>query len=106
MTTLRAWVGRANRQRLQLLQDGVAVADGAVTRAVLKFGDYCLDTDEAGDPIELVDDATVVELQLGLVSGIAPMTATGRLTVYDNVHTQGIAWQEVLIDIGTWAVCE
>ena len=104
MATLYAWVGRANRQRLQLLQDGSSVTSGAVTRAVFKFGDYCLDTDEA-DPIALVDGATVVEMQLGLVSGLRRGTIPGKLTIYDNINTNGIAWGDSLVVVEPWDVC-
>lgn len=106
MTTLYAHIGRANRQRLALLQDGQAVAGGAVTRAVLRFGPYCLDTDEAGDPVALVDGATVVEAQLGLTPGITQGAHRGKLTIYDNLNTEGIAWQDVIVVVDRWNVCE
>jgi hypothetical protein len=105
MATLNAWIGRANRQRLELLQDGSTVSPGAVTRAQLKFGGHCLDT-SGSDPIELVDSATVVEMQLGLTPNLSRGSYDGRLTIYDASHPEGIAWQKVLIVIGTWAVCE
>ena len=105
MITVNAFVGRSNRQRLQLLQDGEPVAPGAITRAVLRFSTYCLDTAVGNDPIALVDDATVVETQIGLLTDLEPVIATGTVTIYDNLAVDGIAWQRVLVNVKPWETC-
>jgi len=111
MTAVRVYVGRDNRTRLELRQEGELVVANAVTRAQFKFGTWCLDTDgalaspPAPAPIELVADATAVEMQLGLVTDLTPGTYRGRLTVYDLNHPNGIAWSTVEVIVGTWAVC-
>jgi len=106
VTAVRAYVNRSNRTRLELRQDGALVAANAVTRAQFRFGTWCLDTNDLADPIELVADATAVEMQLGLVDGITPGTYRGKLTVYDLNHPNGIAWSEVVVEATAWNVCE
>ena len=103
--SLSVWIGRDNRQRLRLLQDGEVVTEDAVARAQLRFGNYCIDTDATDDPIQLVDSATVVEMQLGLVPGLRAGLYRGQLTVFDNEAINGIAWQAVEISVNTWPVC-
>jgi hypothetical protein len=105
MTAVRVYVGRDNRTRLELRQEGELVVANAVTRAQFKFGTWCLDTSEAGDPIELMNNAQAVEMQLGLVTGLTPGTYRGKLTVYDLNHPNGIAWAEVSVLAQKWNVC-
>ena len=108
MSLLRAYIGRGNYQRLELRQDGELVAEDAVTRVTFKFGPYCLDTEAESPPapIALTSNATVVEMQLGLVDNIKPGPYTGKLTVYDNPHPTGIAWTHVPLLVEVWPACE
>jgi len=100
------YIARANRQRLLLEQDGETVVEGAVTRAQFKFGPYCLDTAGA-DPIALTDSATVVEMQAGLVPDLNAGRYMGKLTIWDNLHPEGIAWgPEITVIARTWQGCE
>jgi len=104
MELLTAYIGRDNEERLQLLQDGSLVNAGAVTRAVFKFGDYCLDTDVDSDVIYFADsDNQVLCLKLGLVDDIvAGVYRNEKITIYDAVNIYGIAWAKVNVKINSW----
>lgn len=104
MTVVAAHIGRANRTRLQLLRDGEVVTANTITRAQFRFGTWCLDTN-TDSIISLIDNNTVVEIQLGRVTGITPGTYRGLLTVYDASHPQGIAWATVTVTAANWPVC-
>lgn len=107
MSPVRARVGRDNPTVLRLTIDNETVPQSAVTRAVFRFGDWCLDTSEPGDPIELIDSATRVQMRLGLVQDIAPGIYPGRLTVFDAQSANGIAWGESVIHVivEDWPTC-
>jgi hypothetical protein len=102
---LTVHIGRANRQRLRLEQDGEIVTPAAVTRAQFKFGPYCLDTAGA-DPIALTDSATVVEMQAGLTPELKAGVYQGKLTIFDNLHPEGIAWASASVIVKPWQGCE
>lgn len=106
-TELTAYIGRDNEDRLELLQDGVAVVAGAVTGAILRFGDYCLDTDEDPTVIYFLDaNNQTLCLKLGLVSGlVAGKYKNGTLTLFDTVNTNGIAWSLINVTARAWNVC-
>lgn len=104
---------RDNVTRLELLEDGELVPEHAAKRAVLRFpasssptGDeVCLDTDVDAE-IELTDNATVLELRLGQQSQtLRPGLHRAKLTIYDNPHPNGIAWEELLVDVVGWSTC-
>lgn len=99
---------RGNSIRLVLQQDGQPVDEGAVTRAIFRFGDYCLDTNGDGsDFINLVENGTKVELFLGLVPGLAVGTYSGFLTIYDADSPDGLACGEkVRVKVQEWKTCE
>ena len=105
MSRIEVPIGRGNRTRLQLQSDGEVVTAGAVTRAVFRFGEHCIDTQDS-PLIELTDSATVVEMRLGLIEGLAKGRHKGWLTVYDNPHPEGVAWYETRVDIVDWPVCD
>jgi hypothetical protein len=102
------FVGRANKIFLTLLQDGSSdnVRSDAIYRAMFKFGDFCVDTDNLDDPIELIEDNKKIQMQLGLVPGIQPGIYDGRLTVFDTGAPMGIAWGDpVKVKVYTWETC-
>jgi hypothetical protein len=105
MQAIHAWIGRDNVERLELIQDGDPVTADAVTRAVLRFGGYCLDTDVVDDTISLADSATVVEVQIGQIAGLLPGYYQGHLIVYDNPHPNGIMWEQVVIIVSDAEDC-
>lgn len=108
MTVLTAYIGRDNEDKIQLLQDSVVVTAGVVTRAVFKFGDYCIDTEIDTDVIYFDDsDNQVLCLKLGLIDDLSPLSGTisGQLTLFDNTNTNGIAWVLVPVLIKTWTLC-
>jgi hypothetical protein len=100
------YLGRANRYRYQLKQDGEVVQVNAVTRAQFKVGPVCLDTDVPGDEITLTDNATVVEVQPGLADDLEEGMFEGMLTIYDVDHPEGIAWARFPVYVYGWEVCE
>jgi hypothetical protein len=107
MDLINAYIGRNNYAELELMQDGVTVEEGAVTRAVLRFGSFCLDTEEVehADWIELNEDATKITLHLGLVTDLKPGRYNASLTLYDAASTKGIAWTTFVIRARSWPVC-
>jgi hypothetical protein len=111
--TLMAYIGRSNVETLTLEyrpegeDEFTTVPVTTVLRAVFKFGVYCIDTDEVGDPIELSADATKVHLQLGLIPLLAPgRHRDGKLTIYDAEHPEGLAWADYRVRVESWPVCE
>lgn len=107
--SLKVYIGRANEDRFQLLQDGEAVTPGAVSRVVLRLSksttEICIDTDEDADPIEVSNEG-VVSMQLGLVEGLAAGIWRGQLRVYDNEDEEGIMWQLFVVEVFTSPDCE
>ena len=100
------YIDRDNIEKLALLQDGVAVTAGAVTKAVLKFSDYCIDTDNDSDQIYFLDsDNQTVCVKIGQIDSIAVGCYKGFLTIYDSETVNGLAWVEVEINVYKWAVC-
>ena len=101
-----AYIGRANAIVRELqAQDApidAATAD-AITRVVLRFGPYCIDSDVAGDPISYADGR--VTLQLGLVPGLEQGVYTARMTVYDAANPEGLAWGEFRVRVLPWEAC-
>jgi hypothetical protein len=92
-TELIAYIGRDNEDRLELLQDGVPVVAGAITGAVLRFGDYCLDTDDDPTLAYFLDsDNQTVCFKLGLITGLVTgKYKNGTLTLFDT-QIRMIAW--------------
>ena len=113
METLTFYIGRDNITQIKLQlktvddSDFVDVADGVVLQAVLKFGDYCLDTDvvDHADYISLTEDETVVSIKGGLIPELVKGSYTGYLTIYDAESTDGISWQSFRIRVREWPVC-
>lgn len=107
MTTLSAYIGRDNEERINLLEDGSIVSAGVVTRAVLKFGNYCVDTDKDPTIAYFSDsDNQTLCLKLGLVSGLSPgVHPNSRLTLYDATNINGIAWATFTVNVYSWTVC-
>jgi len=113
MEKLRFFIGRDNitNVKLQLKTvddtDFVDVDDGVVLRAVLKFGSYCLDTDEEehADFFSLADDETVVSIKGGLIPNLVKGDYTAYLTIYDAVAEDGISWQSFRIQARDWPIC-
>ena len=105
-TLLYGYIDRDNIEKLALLQDGVAVTAGAVTKAVLKFGDYCINTDDDSDQIYFLDsDNQTVCIKLGQIDSITVGRYEGTMTIYDSEAVNGLAWVEVEINVYEWDVC-
>jgi len=106
-TILTAYIGRDNEERLELLQDGVLVTASAVTRAVLKFGSFCLDTDVDTDEFYFLDSNNqVLCLKIGLLTGLAAKNYfDGKLTLFDNSNPEGLAWTNIHITVFNWNIC-
>jgi hypothetical protein len=112
-TTLNAYVGR-DFDEIILLEylpvggsDYETVPIDTVTRAVFRFGDYCIDTDEVehADLISLTENATQVEMKIGMISGLVQGTYKGWLTIFDAVNTNGIPWQLCKVQVWPWPIC-
>lgn len=103
-----AYIGRANARTIELTQGGATVPESTITRAVLRLGANCLDTDSPTDPFELQSNATELYLQLGLWEHAAEGTVTGHLTIYDALATEGLAWPEgetISVTFHAWEAC-
>ena len=106
MKTITFYTGTANSVGLTLKVNGATVDAGTVTRAIFRFGDYCLDTDEAdADIFSLNEDATVLTVRAGLIDGVQPGKYSGMLTLYDEETADGIAWERITVIIGQWLKC-
>jgi hypothetical protein len=83
------------------------VDDDTVLRAVFRFGSYCLDTDtDVAGNIELAENATVVNMKLGLISGLVAGQYDGYLTIYDALNPNGLGWGDmVLVNVQAWSIC-
>ena len=101
------YLGRDNAVTLNLKQDGAAPAENTITKAALwipgeAFSDdtpQVFDTD--GSELTLTNNATSVRLDLGSIA-LSPGTYWAFLTIYDAVHTNGIAWDAVEITVRDW----
>jgi hypothetical protein len=104
---LTTYLDRENEERLELLQDGVLVVAGAVTKVVLRFGEFCVDSDVDTDVIYFLDsDKQVLCLRLGLTADlVVGKYKKGTLTVWDSLSEFGIAWAEITVVVKPWAVC-
>ena len=105
MEQLLAYIGRDNEERLKLLQNGVPVAEGAVTRAVLKGDNFCIDTldPEYNNTIYLANNALEVHIRCGLIPGlVSGKMYPCKLTVYDTATELGYAWCKLRIIAIGW----
>lgn len=106
MSLETVYIGRANVIRRTLQEDGedlAAPAQSAITRVMVAFGPYCVDTDEAADPISY--SSGVVEMQLGLLPGIAEGQHDALITAFDASTPEGYAWGRFEVSIEPWPVC-
>jgi hypothetical protein len=111
--TITAYIGRSNSHILTFMRQGendvipVIVDEDVVTRAIFRFGAYCLDTNDIDSTgiFELEENAQKLRLHLGLISGITTGWYSGKLTVFDNVEEDGFAWAEILVRMVQWPVC-
>jgi len=105
---LMAYIDRGNTEKLELIQNGEIVPAHAITRAVFRFGGYCLDTAIHGSElIELINDAQVLRMRLGLVPNLVPGTyKRGTLTLFDELTpVYGKAWVRADVRAELWPVC-
>jgi len=108
---LQAYIGRDFEEVLLLELQPVGgsafetVEDDAVTRATFRFGDYCIDTDDAEPLIELQDNATKVAMKLGLIDELVAGRYAGYLTVFDATNTAGLPWQKMTVRVSSWPIC-
>jgi len=109
MVQITAYIGRNNRNTLELLQDGAPVTESVVTRAIFHFDSYCLDTEVLGDSafIALSETAQSVYLWLGKLPGLVAGTYSGNLTIFDEIAVDGLAWGgKIVVNVREWPVCE
>ncbi len=106
---LMAYISRGNTEKLELTQNGKVVPKNAVTRAVFKFGNYCIDTNvDSAEIIELINDAQVVQMRLGLVPKLVPGAyRRGTLTLFDALTpVHGKAWIRADVRAQYWPICD
>lgn len=104
------YLGRDNEITWQLQVDGVAVPDNSITKAELyipgiAFSDglaVTYSTDDAQLSFEA--NNTVLKVELGHVATILPGRYTCKLTLFDGVDVEGLAWSEELITFKDWRV--
>ena len=112
-TVYKVYIGRGNVESILLRLRPVGgsayqdVDDDTVLRAVFRFSTYCLDTDtDVAGNIELAENATVVNMKLGLISGLVAGQYDGYLTIYDALNPDGLAWGDmVVVNVQAWSVC-
>jgi len=105
-TILYGYIDRENIEGLTLEIDGGTVPAETVTKVTLKFGDYCIDTDNDSDQIYFTDSNNqAISIKLGQVDSIAVGRYSGTLTIYDAETVNGLAWIRVKVEIFAWAVC-
>ena len=112
-TVYQVYIGRGNFESILLKKRAVGEADfetvddDTVLRAVFRFSTYCLDTDtDVAGYIELAENATVVNMKLGLISGLVAGQYDGYLTIYDALNPDGLAWGDmVIVNVQAWSVC-
>jgi hypothetical protein len=103
------YIGRANviQRVLQAAAVDLAAPERtAITRVQARFGDYCLDTDEATDPIAYDSTTGGVSMQIGLVTGIVVGKYDLILTCFDAATPEGFAWGNFRIDVKAWPICD
>ena len=104
METITVEIGRDRVHRIAFTVDGEPVNDDALTKAVLRFGEYCLDTEEGGG-LTFVESKTAVDVELGLVEGLTKGAYVGHLTAMDGLHENGLPFGQVIINAINWPVC-
>lgn len=104
---LKVYKGRDNVAHLVLKLNDEVIDPDVATRAVLRFGPYCVDTDVDTDLITLVDQATRLEMRLGMIPDLQTRDCPYRayLTVYDAASANGLAWDDFRILVEQWAIC-
>lgn len=104
------FLGRDNDIKWQLQVDGVVVPNNTITKAELyipgtAFTDgvaVTYSTDQAQLTFE--DSNTVLKIELGHVATLIPGRYTCKLTLFDGVDIEGLAWSEELINFKDWRV--
>jgi hypothetical protein len=108
--TLTVYIDRDKKTVLDLeyIPEGSStyesVPEDTVLRAIFRFGPFCIDTDSS-DLIELSEDATSIEMNLGLITSLVAGGYVGYLTIYDAENTNGIPWQQYQVNVLAWDVC-
>jgi len=102
IASLTIYIGRDNAEILELLQDGVAVGENEVTRAVLAFGSHVLDTEDSPSDISLDATAQNVSITAGQIPNLKPGDYHGMLTIYDALTPNGLAWADLSIHVREW----
>ena len=108
---LQAYIGRDFEEVLLLELQPVGgtafetVSVDTVTRAIFRFGDYCIDTEDLVPLISLEENATRVEMKLGQITGLVAGKYTGYLTIYDATNTNGLPWEKLTVVVWPWPVC-
>lgn len=104
------YLGRDNDVKMQLTIDASVVPDNSITSAELyvpsiAFSDglaVTYSTDDAQLSFEA--NNTVLKVELGHVATILPGRYTCKLTLFDGVDVEGLAWTEELITFKDWRV--
>jgi hypothetical protein len=108
--TSTVYLGRDNEITWQLQVNGVAVPDNSITKAELYIPSVAFidgvavtySTDDA--QLSFETNNTVLKVELGHVATILPGRYTCKLTLFDGVDVEGLAWTEELITFKDWRV--
>jgi hypothetical protein len=108
MATATAYIGRNNETKYEILTNDALVTAQTVTRAILKFSSFCIDSDVDDDLIYFEDaDNQVLCMRLGMIENLRPGTyENGMLTLFDAANPNGIAWSKIAITVLSWPVCD
>jgi hypothetical protein len=102
------YAGRGNNIRLQLLADGEVVPDNSVQSAALWIPKEAFEDGQQREitspSSELSLDAnnTVLVISIGTVTELKKGRYVCRLTIYDGVNQEGIAWSEIVLVVNDW----
>ena len=98
MNTLTFYKDRDNAEIVQLLEDGVAIDMGAVTKVAVYFHGVLYDSTAYATAFDYTLGAGKLKLMLGKISGIPARTdGKAEIVIFDTSNTLGIVWGTIRI---------
>lgn len=108
------YIGKDNVLVWELVKDGSTITEDSITDAVLwvptklttERGPICVGLSSSGgenyyEGLKLIDNKTKIEANFADLP-LKENTDTAHLTIYDNNHPNGIAWEEILLNVVNW----
>lgn len=104
------FLGRDNELKWQLQVDGVVVPIDTITKAELYIpgtaftGGVAVTYSTLDPELTFETSNTVLKIELGHVATLISGRYTCKLTLFDGVDVEGLAWSEELINFKDWRV--